>query len=389
MPVKKQRDLTKQYTLQQIAYWAAVAGLVSFATAFLLEKGFAPSQVGILLASGNLLSCAFQPLLAAQADRIGGNVLKLFTLALSTLSFLFLCLIQFLPVPQWLYGLVYLMAVFSLDAMMPLLNSICVAYNEQGMRINYGMGRGLGSLAYAFAALGIGKAMAGFGADSMVWIVLVLLGLNIFITLRYPDINKSAEQSKAVSECCTVAEFFPRYKWYCVSLLGVMLLAMFHAMTENYLIEIAGKLGGDSGSVGIALFVATAIEAPVVIYFEKIRKYISDSWLLRLAGLSFLLKSVLLLLAPSVTAIYFIQLLQATSYSFLSPTQMYYANAKVSAADMVKGQAFITAAYSLGCAIGNFTGGQLLQIFNVTALLIAGIAMAAAGTVILFATVDK
>ena len=177
--------------------------------------------------------------------------------------------------------------------------------------------------------------------------------------------------------------------WYCVSLLGVMLLAMFHAMTENYLIEIAGKLGGDSGSVGIALFVATAIEAPVVIYFEKIRKYISDSWLLRLAGLSFLLKSVLLLLAPSVTAIYFIQLLQATSYSFLSPTQMYYANAKVSAADMVKGQAFITAAYSLGCAIGNFTGGQLLQIFNVTALLIAGIAMAAAGTVILFATVDK
>jgi len=81
--------------------------------------------------------------------------------------------------------------------------------------------------------------------------------------------------------------------------------------------------------------------------------------------------------------------LQATSYSFLSPTQMYYANAKVSAADMVKGQAFITAAYSLGCAIGNFTGGQLLQIFNVTALLIAGIAMAAAGTVILFATVDK
>lgn len=56
-----------------------------------------------------------------------------------------------------------------------------------------------------------------------------------------------------------MAEFFPRYKWYCISLLGVMLLAMFHAMTENYLIEIAGKLGGDSGSVGIALFVATAI----------------------------------------------------------------------------------------------------------------------------------
>jgi len=56
---------------------------------------------------------------------------------------------------------------------------------------------------------------------------------------------------------------------------------------------------------------------------------------------------------------------------------------------MVKGQAFITAAYSLGCAIGNFAGGQLLDAFNVNTLLIAGIMMAAAGTAILFATVDK
>lgn len=48
------------------------------------------------------------------------------------------------------------------------------------------MGRGLGSLAYAFAALIIGKTMAAFGADSMVWIVLLLLSINIFITIRYP-----------------------------------------------------------------------------------------------------------------------------------------------------------------------------------------------------------
>lgn len=130
MSYLKTKNLTVHYTAQQIAYWAAVAGLVSFATAFLLQKGFAPSQVGILLASGNLLSCAFQPLLAAQADRIGGNILKIFTLLLSSLCFAFLCVIQFLSVPQWLYGVTYLLAVFSLDAMMPLLNSICVAYNE-------------------------------------------------------------------------------------------------------------------------------------------------------------------------------------------------------------------------------------------------------------------
>ena len=84
-----------------------------------------------------------------------------------------------------------------------------------------------------------------------------------------------------------------------------------------------------------------------------------------------------------------IQLLQATSYTFLSPTQMYYANNKICPADMVKGQAFITASYTLGCAAGNFTGGQLLSAFGVTALLMAGIAMAAAGTAVFFLTVEK
>ena len=70
------KSLTLHYTLQQMAYWAAAAGIMSFATAFLLAKGFPPSQVGVLLASGNLLSCARQPMLAERADRIGGNVLN-------------------------------------------------------------------------------------------------------------------------------------------------------------------------------------------------------------------------------------------------------------------------------------------------------------------------
>ena len=55
------KSLTFRYTFHQMAYWATAAGIVSFATAFLLQKGFAASAVGVLLASGNLLSCCFQP----------------------------------------------------------------------------------------------------------------------------------------------------------------------------------------------------------------------------------------------------------------------------------------------------------------------------------------
>ena len=383
------KNLTFRYTCQQCAYWAAAAGVVSFATAFLLEKGFAASYIGILLAIGNLLSCAAQPLLASVADRIGGNIVKWFIAGLTAVSMTCFASIQLLPLSGALYGLVYLLGVFTFDAMNPLLNAVSVSYNRIGYKINYGVGRGIGSFAYAVSALVIGKVMAAFGAGWMIWIALALLGANVAATLGYPGLTEDVAGKQIRTECCSVPVFFRRYKWYCVSLLGVMLLAMFHAMTENYLIEVVSPLGGDSGTVGVALFVATAIEMVVIVNFDWLRTKISDSWLLKLAGISFIVKSVLFILAKNVIAIYGIQLLQATSYSFLSPTQLYYADSKVSPADMVKGQAFITASYTLGCAIGNFTGGQLLDAFNVRVLLYAGVAMAVAGTAVFFLTVDK
>ena len=383
------KSLTFQYTFHQMAYWATAAGIVSFATAFLLQQGFAASTVGVLLASGNLLSCGFQPVMAGWADRTGGNVLKWMTATLTTVSAACFLSIQLLPLPQVVFGLLYLLGVFAFDAMNPLMNALNVSYMTGGYTINYGLSRGMGSLAYAFAALGIGKVMARFGAEWMLWISIGLLAINAAMSLSYPSLVTAVSGEKKTDECCSVPVFFRRYKWYCVSLLGVILLGMFHAMTENYLIEIVTPLGGDSGTVGVALFIATVIEAVILVYLDKVRSRISDNWLFKIAGLAFLLKAVLFLVASSITAIYFIQLLQGVSYTFLSPIQMYYANNKVGAADMVKGQAFITASYTLGCAAGNFIGGQLLSAFDIRALLVAGVAMAAAGTVVFFLTVEK
>ena len=211
------RNLTLRYTLQQCAYWAAAAGVVSFATAFLLEKGFAASQIGILLASGNLLSCAAQPLLASLADRIGGNVVKWLIAGLTAVSMCCFATVQLLPLSGAFYGLVYLLGVFTFDAMNPLLNAISVSYNRSGFRINYGVGRGIGSFAYAVSALVIGKVMAGLGADWMIWICLVLLGANVAATLGYPGLTESVAEKKKRTECCSVPVFFRRYRWYCVS----------------------------------------------------------------------------------------------------------------------------------------------------------------------------
>jgi len=387
------QNLSLRYSLHQCAYWAASAGILTFATTFLLAKGFPAAQVGVLMACGSVLSGVTQPILASLADRSRTCILVPLTVGLTALSSLCFALLLLGGLPQGLFGLLYLLGVWSFDAMIPLLNSISVYYNERGRTINYGLGRGVGSFAYSLSALTLGYVIKELGPNWMILIILVLLPTCIVLTLGYPRLTDAPDRAvrsvQTTQAPCSVRVFFSRYRWYCASLAGVLLLAMFHAMTENYLIAILGRLGGDSSHVGVALFVATAAEAPVLFFFSRVRTIISDHWLLRLAGFSFLLKAVLLFVSPSIEFIYLTQMLQMTSYAFLSPVQVYYANEKVSSADMVKGQAFITASYTLGCALGNFTGGQLLDRFGVSAILVAGILIAAMGTLVILLTVSR
>jgi len=388
------RNLTLHYCLHQFAYWAASAGILTFATTFLLEKGFPASQVGILMASASILSGITQPALAARVDRGGTGMLFPMMAVLTTVSTMTFGLLLVEGLSPMLFALLYLVGVWSFDAMVPLLNAIIVYYGERGRAINYGLGRGVGSFAYSLAALGLGYVIRMLGPDWMIRIILLLLPPCILAALFYPRMTEEKREAadaggSAATEPCSLATFFGRYRWYCLSLGGVLLLAMFHAMTENYMIAIMGRLNGDSRHVGIALFIATLIEAPVLFFFNRVRSWISDNWLIRLAAFSFLLKSVLFLVAPSVPFLYATQMLQATSYAFLSPVQVYYANAKVAPNDMVKGQAFITASYTLGCAMGNLAGGQLLEWFGVSAILIAGVVIAALGTLVLLLTVER
>lgn len=207
--------------------------------------------------------------------------------------------------------------------------------------------------------------------------------------LRVAALDAVSDTVLDVSLQNPLSVFFRRYKWYNLSLLGVLFLAMFHAMTENYMIELVRKLGGDSGTVGAALALATITATPVMMCFDRIHKRLSSGTILKTAGVMYILKGLLFWGAGSLVWVYGAELLQMVTYAFLSPVQMYYARERVAPGDMVKGQSMITAAYAMGCALGNLTGGVLVGSFGVTVLLSAGVAAAALGTLILFLTLGK
>ena len=63
------KSLTFRYSLHQMAYWSAVAGVVSFASAYLLARGFTAGQVGVLLAAGVATALTGAAILFLTLDR--------------------------------------------------------------------------------------------------------------------------------------------------------------------------------------------------------------------------------------------------------------------------------------------------------------------------------
>lgn len=381
------QNLTFRYSLTQCFYWASAMGASSYATTVLLEKGLSSSLVGTLLACSGLLACLTQPFFASYADRSKKYILPQMMLLLSALCVVCFSL-QLVPgLPVIAAGIFYTIGMWASDAILPLLNALNVACDISGYSINFGAARGIGSVASATASLVLGHILAKFGHAWMFLFVIFFRILSMVVIAGFPKLEKHVSTDTA-DESCGIAEFFLRYKWFCLSLLGIGFLGMFHSMTESYLISIMERLGGNSSNVGTALFISSMCGAPVIFFYAFFHNRLKNESLLKIAALTFLLKSVLFCLAPSIGFIYALEVLQATSYGFLGPTQVFYAGARVKAADMVKGQAFIAVAYTLGCSCGNFAGGQLLN-FGVSTMLAGGVVMALSGTAILFLTLNK
>jgi len=152
-------------------------------------------------------------------------------------------------------------------------------------------------------------------------------------------------------------------------------------------------LGSDGTNNYLGLYnngssIAAILELPVMLSFTKIITKYHNASLLKLAGLFFTLKAVITLLSSTVGMIYFAQSFQMLSYAIFIPGSIYYVNKVIDKSDMVKGQAFTTAATTLGGVGGSLIGGLILSFASVTTMLVIGVVISLAGTLILLLSVE-
>ena len=292
------------------------------------------------------------------------------------------------------FGVLYGAGMLLTSITVSLTNSVCVYYTERNYPVNYWIGTGMGSFSFSVASLGLGYVIAWLGIDWMIWIVLMFLIIQIVIVLGYPKISdakmvNSADKDDGLNQRASLWAFVGKYKFFSITMVGVGLIAMCHFMAENYLITIFQSMGGGSENVGMALFASSMTATPFLLFFEKIQKKINILTLMRLAGIFYICKVALLLLATEVWHVYLIQLLQTFTYGFINPSLFYFVKQRIAEADMVKGQAIAVVAFTIGSALGSFVGGRAIDSFGLNVMLIMALIFASIGTVIINMTVNR
>jgi PPP family 3-phenylpropionic acid transporter len=391
--MKRTSSLTLPFGFGQASFWMSLCVTLSFAAVYLQALGFSNTELGLVMALGNVLGTLLGPLLASLSENhprlsTAGLNRPLFLLRLLLLLGLLFCRGRSL----WsaaLYAL-YLadtMAVNSLNL------KFCVDAELRALPLDYGVARAAGSLAYVLAAALLGLLVEKLGCRTLIWAGLAVLLLQAAANERTgaalggaPLPERAGERREPGASLPAFLREEPRFALF---LLGTVLLFFAHNTITNFLINIVENAGGSTETMGYLNAFMAVVEVPVMLLFSRFARGRRVSALLRLSVAMFLLKTLAFALAPSVPLLFAANLLQAPSFALYTCAVVPYVSAVIAPRNGAKAQSLAFSMTTLGAVGASLVSGWLLDRCSVRSTLLIAAAVCAAGVAVCLPAVKK
>lgn len=391
--MKKQLNI--KYAAAQFFYFSLFASMFAFVSVYLLHKGFDNATIGIVLSITSLSAIGIQTILANYIDKRKDIPLQKIISVITAVIIIGSLILYFMSFELFILALIVI--IFALtQSLLTFINSLAFIYEKFGIDINYGVARGMGSLAYAVMTIALGQVVKITTPDILP-IFYSVFALLLFFSVRsyflpadeqviVEDVEEPVEEQENTDQ--TMFEFISKYSRLVLLMGGIVFLFFAHTLINNFFIQIITPIGGDSGAMGTAIFIAAIVELPAMINFNRMAKKFSISRLLKVSALFFLAKHVLTFFAPNMLTIYVAQFLQIGAYSIAYPALVEYINSVVDRKDLVRGQSLLTTAMALSSVFASLLGGVLLDNIGVSQTLSIGVVTTLIGLLIIFITVE-
>ena len=372
-----------QYALLHSFFWSFACICYAYLTYYLTVNGFTTGEVGVLLAVFGILSVGAQLVAGKAADTIPFLNWRILLLAISAGTVLIGAGLFLVSEKKWI-GLLFGLLFLSMNTMRPMMNAACFDYIDRGVRVNFGIARGVGSLIFAGTSYLLGLFTVRMGALP-VRIVAVTMPFAIFLlTLTMKASAKKKTPSLKRERTTSPLVFMKENRAFIWMVVGVALFMTFHNFLNDYLLQIVQNVGGNSADMGFAVALAAIIETPFLFLFVFIVKKISPGRLLAVASVGYIIRLVALIMATDVRGVLLTQFFQMITYSFYASASVYFVNEMIPVKDRVTGHALMTNTDTVGSLLGGFIGGLLIQFLGVSATLKAFLLVVTASAAAVF-----
>jgi PPP family 3-phenylpropionic acid transporter len=368
------------------AYWMLYCVAMSYASVFLLSRGYTTAQIGGIVAAGHVVGLVFQPLAAALADRTPKAPVTVICLC-AVCAGVCLALVWRLPGKSTALTAVFVLLLAFVMTLQPLTNAFSFYLERLGTSIYFGLCRGVGSLAYAILSAVLGALTVGMGTDVVpITGLLILAFLLILMALLRREGTPPAVNWHAVEleeKPAGGRNFARRHRSFLFLLAATVFLFFGHAAIMNFAMQVVDNVGGTSEDMGRLCSYVALVEMPTMLLFDRLHQRFSCTALLKFSAVFFLVKSTGAFLATSMTGLYVALFFQALSYPLFTTASVRYAGEHMNAADQNKAQAYITAMITLGNICGSAVGGLVYDSLGIHLGLGAAALCTAVGTVLM------
>ncbi|MCD8066599.1 MAG: MFS transporter [Oscillospiraceae bacterium] len=386
MNLKRKTNL--QYAASSGLFWAFYCPAAAFCTVYMRSRGYSGADAGFVMAAASAVSMALQTPLASFADRAKRVTVAGIFACLCAVIIALAALMPALSGGGALLPIAYAAMLSCAVSCQSISNSLYLLLERRGVAVNYGVGRGTGSLGYAVMAALLGSAVTVLGSETVPASIALFAAAELALLLvishrntRLGIVGSAGRQS--AQESVGVREFVVRNRRFCAVLIGIVLVYFPHILLANFLIYPVENAGGDSAVMGRLAAWTAVLELPVMFMFDRLCRRFGARRLLALAGAALTVKTAAFALASSIPALFAAGLLQMASFALLIPASVRWASETVSIADEVKGQSFVTVSMTLATFVASLAGGVMYERLGSPATLGITAIISAVGSVII------
>lgn len=388
---KAKSPVTFHYALITGGFWMAFCVVTAYAAVFLQGIGYSNSELGIILALGNVGGAVLSPVLGAWIDRNRTLRHAAVIRVLLAVQLVLLALLRIFPYHNAMTAVCYVLYMAAAMPVNALNLDLCVRLERVEAPLNFGFARSMGSFAFVILSTLLGILTADGRHLLLPFAGMAVVLLQAFSNRiidrdlrQYEEMNPPDEAETQVRSS-SLAAFVRNNRMFCLMLFGTIFIYIAHNMDGNFLINEIRNLGGDTSVMGYVAAFTAITEIPVMMFASRLPKKWKTVQYIRLAFVFFVVKSLAYALAPSIPAFFAARIMQAPSYALYTVLIVGYADSVVAKQDSAKAQSLAFSMTTIGSVLASLIGGYMFDVTDVKTTMLVGAAIAALGAVIAIA----